>query len=83
VGDLVKAQLLGCLLAFHVSNHNHQLFVESSYIVAVRPNGHKHGTHLSAHARAVLYTSVGNFAVTETGQAVTKMIEDCQMDKPR
>jgi len=72
----VKAQLVGCLLAFHGPNQS-KLLIESVHIIAVRPDGHKHATHLSKDANAVLYTSAGNFAVTETDEAITKMIEDC------
>jgi hypothetical protein len=73
----MRAQLLGCLLAFHGPSHGN-LLIESAHIIAIRPDGHKHITHLSRNARAVVYTTAGNFAVAETGEAISKMMEDCR-----
>ena len=75
----MKAQLLGCLLAFHAPNQT-MFFIETSHIIAVRPDGHHLIAHMPKHVRSVIYTTAGNFGVVEHGDVVTKMIEDCHQE---
>ena len=68
-----------CLLAFHAPD-NSMLYLQSSHIVGVRPDGHNRFVHLQRNAHAVIYASTGNFAVAETASEVNKKLEDCEAD---
>jgi hypothetical protein len=73
------------MLAFHAPDHS-LLYMESSYVIAIRPDGHNRFAHLPKTAKAVVYGPTRDYAIVETADEVKKMIEDCKnapVDKSR